>query len=48
MKNTYEIPEVIELDQAHDLILGAKELGSPDQVTGDEFSRINLSTDIDE
>ena len=48
MKNTYEIPEVVELDQAQNLILGAKAPLGPDQVTGDEFSHIDLRTDIDE
>ena len=48
MKNNYEIPEVVEIDKAHNIILGAKESGSFDQSNGDELTRINLITDIDE
>ena len=49
MKNTYEIPEVVELDQAHNLILGSKVQGDLDTRTGDEFSQILPPvTDIDE
>jgi len=46
--NTYEIPEVVELDKAHNLILGGKEPGTLDASTGDEFSRIKPVVDIDE
>jgi hypothetical protein len=48
MKNNYEIPEVVEIDKAHNIILGAKDMGCCDQVNGDEHTRVNLSTDIDE
>ena len=49
MKNNYEIPEVVEIDNAHNIILGAKAEGSFDQLNGDESTRvIDLSTDIDE
>jgi hypothetical protein len=49
MKNNYEIPEVVEIDKAHNIILGAKAPGSLDQSNGDEFTRvIDPDTDIDE
>lgn len=49
MKNNYEIPEVVEIDKAHNIILGAKALGTLDSENGDEFTRvIDPETDIDE
>jgi hypothetical protein len=49
MKNNYEIPEVVEIDEAHNIILGTKEFGTPDYLNGDENTRsIDPSTDIDE
>lgn len=49
MKNNYEIPEVVEIDKAHNIILGAKNGGSFDELNGDEQTRvIDLITDIDE
>ena len=34
MNNTYEAAEVVEIGQAHDLILGIKELVSEDNPSG--------------
>ena len=39
MKNNYEIPEVVEIDKAHNIILGAKDRGSFDELNGDEQTR---------
>lgn len=35
MNNTYEAAEVIEIGQAHELILGVKEIQTEDNATGD-------------
>jgi hypothetical protein len=48
MKNNYEIPEVVEIDKAHNIILGPKVAGSLDSENGDEITRFIPSTDIDE
>ena len=48
MWNSYEFPEVIQIGEAKSLILGSKELGMFDVITGDEWSNYNMSTDIDE
>ena len=37
MNNTYEAAEVIEIGQAHDLILGIKEEPTEDNASGDPF-----------
>lgn len=49
MKNQYKTPEVLEVDKAQNVILGAKELGPVDSITTLEGTRVvDPDTDIDE
>jgi len=48
MRNSYELPEVIQIGEAQSLILGSKRPGMLDVMTGDEWSEYIVSTDIDE
>ena len=48
MNNTYEAAEVIEIGQAHDLILGLKEDPIEDNVSGDPFLRAKEFAAFDE
>ena len=49
MQNNYESPDVIQIGQAPSVILGAKEMGMFDSITGSENTMVlNPITDIDE